>query len=147
MTLLSKLGKKEASPLLSLPFKVFIFPSFHFGVHTLSPLSHPVTDASKVKSIQKYVQEELSKSGVNGMCDEKVKDVARFYFPGPDVDDPSSWVLENDAPVLDVDAIIGLNKPQQDVRREVNRGRERPKKPGIYESRTYRESHNAWVQK
>ena len=126
--------KKQALPLLSLPFKVFVFPSFHFGAHTLSPLSHPVTDTSKVKAIQKYVQEELSKSGVNGTCDEKVKDVARFYFPGPDVDNASSWVLENDAPVLDVDTLIGLNKPQQDGRKEAKRRRGRPKKPGAYES-------------
>ena len=126
--------KKQALPLLSLPFKVFVFPSFHFGVHTLSPLSHPVTDIKAVNAIQRYVQEELVKSGVKGECDEKVKDAARFFFPGPNVKTPSDWVLENDAPVLDADEAIIAGMALLKGKKTVKGKRGRPRKTGAYEA-------------
>lgn len=133
----------QAAPLLKVPFKTFVTPSARYGAHTLSPYSYPVTDTRDCKALQIYVQSELAKSGVKGKCDEAVKDPARFFFPGPNVGDPSGWVLENDAPVIDVDKAIAAGYALMEGKGTDKAKRGRPKKQGRVELDLIREATTA----
>ena len=127
--------RKETSLLSNLSFKAYWSPSARYNIHGIAPLSRPITDPKELRIVQEWVQSQVGLLGISGECDEKVKDVARFYFPGPNVNNPSAWIFENDAKVLDVDSVLNHNREKVEEKGEVKRSRRgRPRNPGVYES-------------
>ena len=86
-------------PLLSLGFKVIVYPSNHFKAHVLVPFVIPITNSEDYKNLCCVLIQKISL--IYPDVDSAVKDAARFSFEGAPVKNPADWVLENDAPLLD----------------------------------------------